>query len=127
MERAVAIKKLGALLGKKLGYRVDNKAPSPDERAEAKAILPAANEARRLIEKELNERRRAILAADQEYQRLLAEHEAAKKHADQLASLLHHFKITVGVTNSMFFHIRAQGDSWEEVIQKVSTPRASTQ
>lgn len=125
MERAVAIKKLGSLLGKSLGYRVDNKAPSADERAEARAALPAANVKRSLLEREMNERRAAVLAADQEYQRLRGEYQAAKKHADELASLLHSYKITVGVTSSMFFHVKAQGDSWEEVIQKVSASRVS--
>ena len=35
-------------------------------------------------------------------------------------SVVHHYRFTVGTSNGMFFHIRAQGDSWEEVIEKVT-------
>ena len=37
MERSVAIKKLGKLLGKKLGYRINTKAPTQEEKAAAAA------------------------------------------------------------------------------------------
>ena len=39
MERKVAINKLTKLLGKKLGYRIDDRAPSPEERTAARAAL----------------------------------------------------------------------------------------
>jgi hypothetical protein len=36
-----------------------------------------------------------------------------------------HYKITVGVSNSMFFHIKAEGDSWEEVINQLTKKDAA--
>jgi len=40
MERTIAIKKLGKMLGKSFGYRVDPRAPSREEREEATRRLP---------------------------------------------------------------------------------------
>lgn len=120
MERAVAVKKLGKLLGKSLGYRVDPSAPTQEERDEAKQELAALTAARKAAEDAKRARFEAILAADDEYQRLFAAAKAARDAEQKVASKLHHFRFTVGTTNSMFFHVKAQGDSWEEVINKLS-------
>lgn len=120
MERAVAIKKLSKMLGKSFGYRVDMKAPDQDSRDEARAELPAATAARKSLSERMEARRRAILEADHEYQQLAKEFGEAKKRCDALFSITCHYKITVGTSNSMFFHVRAQGDTWEEIIAKLS-------
>jgi hypothetical protein len=122
MERAIAIKKLGKVLGKSLGYRINADAPTREERAAAQEALKPAIAERNALKEKRDERYRAILAADAEYQRLHAEHVAASKHVHRLASITCHFKITVGTSNSMFFHIKAEGDSWEEIIEKVTAP-----
>ena len=124
MERIVAIKKLGKLLGKSLGYRIDPGAPTHEEREEARQRLPALTEVRQQAEKAMNDRRRDILAADQRYQELVATWTDAKKSVDKAVSITHHFKFTVGTSGAMFFHIKAQGDSWEDVIQQLSTKAA---
>ena len=54
MERSVAIKKLGKLIGKGLGYRVNAKAPTKEERETAKAEYAVALKERN----ELKEKRR---------------------------------------------------------------------
>jgi hypothetical protein len=123
MERSVAIKKLAKILGKSLAYRVDIKAPTQDERSAAKAELLTAIAERNKLRDQKDARYKAILAADAEYQSLHASHKAASKHADQLSSIIHHYKFTVGTTNGMFFHIKAQGDSWEEVIENLEHRR----
>lgn len=123
MERAVALKKLGKILGKNLGYRVDPKAPDHDDREEARAKLPAARELRKTLEEKMAARRNAILQADEEYQLLKMDHEAAKTICEKLFSICNHYRFTVGVSNSLFFTIRAQGDSWEEVIAKLTTEK----
>lgn len=123
MERAIAIKKLGALLGKSLGYRIDQNAPTREERAAAQTELTAAVAERQKLKEQKDERYRAILAADAEYQRLHTEHEAARKRTDRLFSITRHYKITVGVSTSMFFHVKAEGDSWEEIIDKLQAER----
>ena len=125
MERVAAIKTLGKMLGKSFGYRVDPKAPSADEREAATQQRPALQEARRQAETAMQERRKAILAADQQYQKLVAAYEEAKKAADRAMSESHHYKFTVGTTNGMFFVVKAQGDSWEDVIGKLSTKAAA--
>jgi|ERR1700685_326663 len=125
MQRADAIKKLGKMLGKNLGYRVDDKAATREERQAARAELTPAIAERKKLEEQKDERRRAILAADTEYQNLCAAYEAARKNTDRLGSIMSHFKITVGTTTSMFFHVRAEGDSWEEVIDQLTKKDAA--
>jgi predicted membrane chloride channel (bestrophin family) len=121
MERAVAIKKLAKILGKTLGYRVDDTAPNAEQRAAAKAQLAEAQALRDKARQQRDERYKAILAADQEYQDLVALHKGAQKVAEQLSyQAHHHYKFTVGTSNGMFFHVRAQGDSWEEVIDELT-------
>lgn len=121
MERSVAVKKLGKLLGKKLGYRVNDKAPKRDEREAARAALTPAVEKRNALRAAREARLRAVLDADAEYQRLKAETKAANEHVDILASLTRCFKFTVGTSEGMFFLVKAEGDTWEEVIAKLTT------
>lgn len=123
MERAVAIKKLGKLLGKKLGYRVDAKAPTQDERDEAKAALTPAIEERNALQQRRDERRAAILAADAEYQSLCAESRAASERVVALSGITLHYKFTVGTCEGMFFVVKAEGDSWEEILTKLTAEK----
>lgn len=120
MERVVAIKKLGKMLGKNLGYRVDPKAPTAEERAAATAEAKALSAEYKAAEEAREARLSAVLAADAEYQQLKAETKRLRDAKDRAWSISRHFKITVGTTNSMFFHVRAEGDAWEEVIEKVN-------
>lgn len=119
MEQSVAIKKLRKLLGKSLGYQVDPKAPDQEQRDAARAELPVANEAKKFLNERMIARSREILQADSEYQRLKADYEEARKRSEELFSITMHYKITVGTTNGMFFHVRAQGDNWEQAINKL--------
>lgn len=120
MRREDAIKKLGRLLGKNLGYRVDPTAPDQDERNEALTNLKIQRPIRDELRKQVELRCKAILAADEEYQRLKAEMKAASDTCDKLLSITNQYRFTVGVSNSLWFTIRAQGDSWEEVIAKLT-------
>jgi hypothetical protein len=119
MERHIAIKKLTKLLGKNLGYRVDPKAPDADDRAEARARLKEVGAERDALREQVRKRCNALLAADEEYQRLKADFEAARKTCDELSSINIGYRFTAGVSRGPFFVIKAQGDSWEEVIAKV--------
>jgi hypothetical protein len=118
MERSVAMRKLSKLLGKTLGYRVDPKAPTEEEREQARQQLAVLREARQRAEEALQERRRVLLE-DQQYQDLLAAYRDARKQVDKTLSLTQQFRFTAGQANGMFFHVMAQGDSWEEVIAKL--------
>lgn len=125
MERTVALKKLEKLIGKKLGWRINPKAPTPEERALAQAALPQAIEERKRLQELRQARHQAILAADAEYQTLDAGAKAAVKRVEQLSSVTRHHKITVGTSEGMFFLVKAEGDSWEEVIGKLSAQKAA--
>ena len=125
MERAVALSKLGKILGKSLGYRVDPKAPDQEGRDEARAKLKGAQAVREALGKQKNDRMRELLQGDAEFMRLKAEYDAAGKTCTELYSMTSHYRFTVGISSSMFFHVKAQGDSWEEVIGKL-TEKAKT-
>ena len=125
MERAVAIKKLGKVLGKYFGYRVDSGAPDAEERAEAKQQLPALRAAEEQAEAAMKTRCAAVLAADREYQALVVAHRDARAARHKVSSVTSRYKITVGTTSDLFFHVKAQGDSWEDVIAQVSAKAAA--
>jgi len=120
MKREDAVKKLGKLLGKCFGYRVDRDAPDADEQAEAKARLPALRTAEEQAEAAMKARRKAVLAADHEYQALVVVHRDAQATRHKASSLASRYKITVGTTSDFSFHIKAQGHSWEDVIEKLT-------
>ena len=119
MERAVALKKLRKLLGDKLGYRVNDNAPTHEQREAARAELKARQGAYDLLKEMREARYQAVLASDAEYQRLKTSCAEMRKHREELAGISSHYKITVGTSGSMFFTVKAEGDSWEEVIEKV--------
>ena len=129
MERAVAVKKLTAILGKKLSYRVNLEAPTSDERPTIKAQWNAAIAERDKIKAQRDARYKAILAANQEYQALHAACKAATEEAGKLSSRLHSHRFTVGTVDDIgvfnVFHLKAEGDSWEEVIAKLTEKKVA--
>jgi hypothetical protein len=124
MERSVAVKKLHKLLGKGFGYRVNPKALDREGREAAKAELKAASAERESLRAAADARRNELLTGDQDYQAKLAAYQAARKRAEQLMSHTHSYRFTVGTTTNAsgfgFFHVRAEGDNWEEVLEKVT-------
>lgn len=68
----------------------------------------------------MDARKKAILDADPEYQKLKADYAAADKRCGSLTAITCRYKFTVGTTGELFFHVKAQGDSWEEVIDKLT-------
>jgi hypothetical protein len=125
MERAVAIKKLVKMFGKSAAWRVNPKAPTPDEREAATAAMPAALAESITLKNKLEARYKAILAADAEYQSLLVARQAASKKVDHLRSITLCHKITIGKIEMGFFHVKAEGDSWEEAFAKLEAKRAA--
>jgi len=120
MERAVALRRLRKVLGKGAGYRIDPKAPTPEEREAAQALNKELADRRQAAIAARDARYKFILANDAEYQTLAAAATEARKTADGNFSKQHHFKITVGTTDRLFFRVRAQGDSWEEIFDKLA-------
>ena len=123
MERAVALKKLRRLLGDKLGYRVDPKAPDAETRAAARAEAVRLAADYKAVSEARKAREEAILAVDATYQALAQQAQALREARDRASGKSHHFRFTVGVSNSIFFSIKAQGDSWEDVISQLEAKR----
>jgi chromosome segregation ATPase len=121
MDRAVALRKIERLVGQKIGYRIDAKAPKQEERDEARAALTPAIEKRNALRDAREARKMAVLEADAEYQRLKAEAQAATEATNKLSSITRHYKITVGSSvMGLFFSVHAEGDTWEEIIAKLT-------
>lgn len=119
MERSLAIKKLRKILGDRLGYRVDPKAPSKDEREAAQAELKASGPAFEALKEQRKARFQAVLAADPEYQRLKAACTAERERREKLAATAMQYRFTVGTMGPLFFSVKAQGDSWEDILEKL--------
>lgn len=126
MERSVALKKLGRILGKTFRYRIDTGAPNPDDRREAAARLAVERPKRDDLGKQMEARRAAVLDADADYQRLKSAHEESKKLCNELMGIGLRHRITVGtVPGGLFFHVKAEGDSWEDVIAKIKSGKVA--
>ena len=125
MDRTTALKKLERLLGKQLAWRINPKAPTPEEREAAKAEFPAAAAERKRLTELREVRYKAILEADAEYQSLRTQERVARDRSEKLSSIIFCRKITVGLNNGLFFHVKADGDSWEEVIGKLTPEKVA--
>jgi hypothetical protein len=125
MERTVALKKLERLLGKKLWWRINPKAPTPEDRATAKAALPSAIEERNKLKEQRDARHRALLEGDAEYQSLNTAAIAAIARVEKISGITRWYKITVGISHGWANEVKAEGDSWEEVIGKLTTEKVA--
>jgi len=94
--------------------------PSPEERAAARAELGPAVAERNELRARREARYKAILDADAEYQSLQAAQKIAAERVAKLHSITGRYKITVGtIIAGLMFSVKAEGDSWEEVIAKL--------
>lgn len=125
MKRSIALAKIKKLLGNSFGYRVDLKAPTEDGRAEAHAQLRIAEKLTHSLQLRLSARRSEILDRDGEYLRLSSDYEAAKYKRADLSLMSTSFRFTVYDSVGPFPMVVAQGDSWEDVIKKLSKMRAA--
>lgn len=117
MERAVALKKLRKILGKNAAWEINPKAASGEERAAAQAEQPRLQAERKAAGEALTARMQELLKNDEEYQALRARAEETRKALDANSGILFLHKICVGTVNGMFFHVDAQGDSWEQIFE----------
>jgi len=122
MERSVAVKRLHKMLGPKFGYQIDPKALMHDEREAEKEQHQEAVTVRDNTRAELQRMRTehmAKLEATDEYKAIQLKLEEQKKRAQHLAARQMARRFTVGTSNSLFFHVAAEGDSWEEIFDKL--------
>lgn len=119
MNQSQAIAKLKAALGRGFAYRLDPKAPKPAQRQDAADKLRAALLCKKSAADAAKARYEELLK-DPKYVKLRAEADALSKECDKLAATTRHYPITVGVNNGMWFSIKAEGDNWQEVVDKVT-------
>lgn len=119
MNNTQALAKLRKLLGPKAMYEIRNTSPGPDERAALRTAIPARS-VERDAAKAAMEARRDELLRDPEYCRLTAEYVALRDEVAKMAGRQSSYRINVGRNvGGMFFSIRAQGDTWDEVFKKL--------
>lgn len=118
MERKTALAKLRTRLGKGFAWR-ENKGWKPKE------VREAALEANKVLKDEklrlstaLDTLRKTLLQ-DPEYQNILAAYTAVRKQMNANTGVMLTKRFTVGTANSLFFHVAADGDSWEEVLAEL--------
>lgn len=118
MNKTQALSKLRTIIGAKLGYRVDDTAPDEEGRERRRAAYREADIAARAAREAAEARRQSLLAGDAEYQTLRAAAIKAAAYKEALPSS-HHYRITVGRSESIFFSIKAQGDTWDDVVSQL--------
>lgn len=119
MDRSTALKRLRKMFGASFAYRVNDRALTGEARAEAQEELKAAQSARDEVKARKEARFESVLAADSEYQSLKSEYRAACDRTNNLAGRVFARKITVGTANGLFFSVKAEGDSWEQIFAEI--------
>lgn len=119
MERRIALRRLRNMLGKNFAYQHEPNAPSPEQREQARERHTELCAERDRIRNASEERRKQLLDNDPEYVRLQAEWQEIRKQIEANNVPLLTYKFTVGTANKLFFHVEAQGDTWEEIFRKL--------
>jgi hypothetical protein len=119
-----AISKLGKLLGKNLGYRLDDGALVGEAREAAKERARELKAAQTLVQNAV-EAKRAELLRDPDYVALCAGLKAAAEAHQKAQGKAYRRRIVVGTSGSMFFHVVAEGDNWDEVVEKVEAAKGA--
>jgi len=129
MNQTQAIAKLRKVIGSKMAYRVDPKAPDAEEREASRAAAAIVRDELKVAEEARDARRAAVLAGDLEYQALKMAANDLLAQRDKLHSRCYRKRVTVGrlsgVAGVSFFHQVADGDNWAEVVEKVTAKVAA--
>lgn len=119
MNRTQAIAKLKKVLGPDMGYRENPKALLAEDREAVRVKRDVVQDVHRGIKEALDKRRQEILAADEEYQHLSREYQRTRKALEALNGNLFARRVTVGKCSDLFFSVKAEGDNWQEVVDKL--------
>ena len=118
-------KKLKKLLGPKAMWRVYEKAPSAEVRADARARLRTEQDAKAAVFEARDARANWLLKNDAEYQRLKEDARVKLAAVKETSSILSTYRVTVGTNEGFAFMVEAQGDNWADVIRKIEDKRAA--
>lgn len=124
MNTTQAMTQLRKLLGPKAGLRDTKKPTSPELREEQRARRLIVNAQKKEAEEALEARRKAVLAADPEYQRLHAAWRAARDLQEMTPHGTCH-RYTAGIVGSMFFVVKAEADTLDELVTKCRDQKAA--
>jgi hypothetical protein len=113
-------------LGKQAAWRVNEKAPSQESREAARAALTALQVRLGATKQARDERHRAVLAADGEYQACLSEWKIALADYEAASHMARSYRITVGLDKTWCFEVKAQGDNWADVIRQLAEKEKKT-
>jgi len=119
MNRKQAIAKLKTIVGPKLGYHEPRNALDAEGRAEQREIARSLRVEECALRTALDERR-AELLSDPVYVDLRTRLNAKKAEADKAQARSHRKPIQVGKQGEVFFHILADGDTWAEIVEKMT-------
>lgn len=125
MTRADAISKLGRILGKHAYWRIGEHVTSPERRRDAHLERLNVEFQTAMLARDMTDRANALLGADLLYQTLKADHARAKAAKVKLP-IMPAYRFEVGTTSdiglgSPIAHIKAWGDTWEEVFTMLAT------
>lgn len=120
MTPAEGMKAVKKLLGPKAQVR-EHRGATQERREAAKAALPALREKHRALKEARDARHKAILAADGEYQALLAETKIAQQEMEQAQGwvLVHRLSAGVPELGGMFLSVKANGDNWQDLVNQL--------
>lgn len=124
MNTTQALTQLRKLLGKNAALRDEKRPSSPELREQQRAKHRAVSDRKKLAAEALDARRQAILAADPEFQRLLAEYELVRAEKER-TPMGTYCRYTAGTDRSFFFLVEAEADTLDELIEKVREKRAA--
>lgn len=124
MNATQAMTQLRTLLGKNAVLRDSKRPSSPEMREQQHAKHRAVSERKKIAAAALDARRAEILAADSEYQRLLAEYESVRAEKERTPMGLH-CRYSAGRDHSFFFLVDAEADTLAELVAKVREKKAA--
>src|SRR5262245_23909963 len=125
MNQIQALAKLRKILGPEMGYRINDKAPSADERAAVRAGFDDLQRIDAEAKAARDARLAELLAGDARYQELRAQATAADRALSNARGKLYAHRIVVGVRGAMFFSVKFEGDNWDDVVRKATAKEAA--
>lgn len=124
MSPAQAQARLRKLYGKRAYWRVDDRAPKAPERAAAAASIPTLRTDLDVVKEAMDAKRRELLS-DPTYKRMCAEYDAAHKAFEHACYCACWYRVSVGSTNGIGFHVEGQGDVWADAIADLERKRGT--
>lgn len=123
MTRTQALAKARKLLGPKALIQYDPRAPLADERIAQQARKRELHIAKREALEAMEARRKEVLLADAEYQRLATEHRQAADTYEKAPHGIRH-RYDIGRNELIFFSVEASGDTLGEALAVLEKKKA---